>query len=172
MKKKSSSNLGGARPGAGRKKGGMNKATLEQKIVMESIKQRVMRIHEELINSQIILAKGYLQVFKIITKVGSKGQKIKSKPELVTDELEIIDAIDFEYGSGENPSTEIEYYFVVTTPPDNRAIDSLLDRTFGKAAQSIDVTSLGDKIQGITVEFVDNDNKNASNQRSEANAAS
>ncbi len=38
------------------------------------------------------------------------------------------------------------YYYITTKLPDNKAIDSLLDRTFGKAEGKLDVTSKGETI--------------------------
>lgn len=134
---------GGKRPGAGRKPGGLNKKTLEQKLVLDEIKQRVMRSKDGLINSQFILAQGYMQIYRIDSTIDKKGYKKKSKPVLVTSVEEITKAIDWKYADGKDPNTDTEYYFVATTPPDNRAIDSLLDRTFGKPAQSMELSNPG-----------------------------
>ena len=50
---------------------------------------------------------------------------------LVTNPGEIRCYLDGDY---DNDQT---YYYITTVTPDNRALDSLLDRTFGKATQTI-----------------------------------
>ncbi len=37
-----------------------------------------------------------------------------------------------------------DYYFVTNIPPDNKAIDSMLDRTFGKATQPVEVSDISE----------------------------
>ena len=39
-----------------------------------------------------------------------------------------------------NGDDEDDYYFITTERPDNRALDSLFNRTFGKAKETIDMT--------------------------------
>lgn len=134
-KKKSS--WGGKRENAGRDKGSKNKATLEQKIIMDEIKQRILRSADQLINSQMNLAQGVQMLYKIHTD--KKG--VRSKPELVTSQREIE-----EYLAGEYEGNNDDYYFITTERPDNRALDSLLDRTFGKATNNVDVKSDGKPI--------------------------
>ena len=48
--------------------------------------------------------------------------------------------LDHEFGDGEDPSNEDEYYFVMTAEPQNVAIESLLNRTFGKATENKNLT--------------------------------
>ena len=78
-------------------------------------------------------------LFKI-HKSEDKGKEVKSKPELVTNQTEIEEYLAGEYEDGD------DYYFITTTTPDNRALDSLIDRVFGKAQQKVDVTSKGEKV--------------------------
>ena len=142
---KNKSTLGGARPGAGRKKGGMNKATLERMEVEKELKQRVLRHAQRLYDAQFSLAQGLSFLFVIRTETDKKGNKRKLRPEQITSPT-IIEA----YLNGEYEEDDDEYYFITSKAPDNKAIDSLLDRTFGKAQQSVDVTSQGDKL-GVIV---------------------
>ena len=121
-------NWGGKRPNSGRPLGSMNKSTREQKEVENYYKDRVKDSIESLVNSQMNLAKGIQMLFKIHTN--SKGER--SKPELVTSQSEIE-----EYLAGDYDDSE-DYYFITTKAPDNKALDSLLDRTIGKASQKIE----------------------------------
>lgn len=114
---------GGYRPGAGRPRGSKNKLTKEARIREESVKERVLKSVEELVNAQLSLAKGSNFLYKI--KMRNVGNRRKPEHILVTDPDEIRRFLDGE--------TEDEYYYITTKSPDNKAIDSLLDRAFGKA---------------------------------------
>ncbi len=39
-----------------------------------------------------------------------------------------------------------EFYFITTKEPNNFAIDSMLDRTFGKSTNNVDITSGGKEL--------------------------
>lgn len=135
------SKKGGKMPGAGRKPGSLNKKTLEEKLIKEEMRQRILRSVQPLLDAQFSLAKGV----NLLYYVGKDSKGKNLKPELVTDRYTIeeylIGALDDSDG----------YYYITTERPDNKAIDSLLDRTFGKAMQSIDHTSDGEKMDFPTV---------------------
>ena len=132
---KKQSKWGGKRDNSGRAKGSTNKATKEQKLVEDEFKQRVLSSMNKLINSQMNLAEGCQMLFKIETYKykDKKGEwkEEKKKPVIVTDQSEIED-----YLAGDLED-EDDYYFLTTQKPDNKAIDSLVDRVFGRAKQSI-----------------------------------
>lgn len=124
---------GGARPGAGRKKGGKNAATIEKEAVLAQYRQKILGRADVIFNSQLSLVKGlsYLYVIKTI-----KG--VKQRPELIEDQATIEAYLAEELEEEEN-----EYYYITTTPPESRAIDSMLDRAFGKVKQDMDLTTNG-----------------------------
>lgn len=124
------SKWGGVRPNSGRPLGSTNKATRDKKEAEKYIKERIIKSVDNIINSQMNLAQGIQMLYRITTN--EKG--IKSKPELITNQFEIE-----QYLSGELEDEKNEYYFITTERPDNRALDSLLDRTFGKSRQNIGV---------------------------------
>lgn len=134
---------GGKREGAGRKEGSISKKTKEQNIVEEEFRQRVLKSMEELMNSQMNLAQGCQMLFRIEVTKDKSGKETRSKPELVTSQTTIE-----EYLAGELED-EDDYYFITTNKPDNKALDSLIDRVFGKAHQSLKV----DGNLGINVLF-------------------
>lgn len=115
---------GGVRPGAGRPKGSQNKATKE-KVKMEKLfNKKVMGSINRLFNAQMALAEGVMYLYRI-----DKDPKGKNdKPVIVTDPEEIQEFLADEIDSD-------SYYYISTERPDNRAIDSLLDRIFGKPKQ-------------------------------------
>ncbi len=128
---------GGARANSGRPKGSMNKATKKKKAVEEEFKQKVMRSATRLFNAQMAIAEGVKYLWRIDKDKDGK----KEKPVIVTDPDEIEEFLADEIDSG-------SYYYISTEKPDNRAIDSFLDRLFGRAVQSTDITSGGKPLTG------------------------
>lgn len=161
---------GGQRKGAGRKPGGKNKKTLEQKAVADAFNQRVMIAADALFNAQLKLATGSQKIFRIDeTEVDGK---IKRTHELVTDADEIKELLD-EHGGGDG-EVDGNYYYFQTVMPDNRAIDSLLNRALGKPKDSLDVNHGGEVkttstiiIQGVEGTQKPNDGTTGDNQSSE-----
>lgn len=131
---------GGYQPGGGRPKGSKSKATLTKEEADRQFKARVYQQSHRLQDAQFSIALGQQFLFKIKTY---KGQK--SDPQLVKDEEEIR-----AYLNGEFEGSPDEYYFMTTKEPDNKALDSLFNRGFGRAPESIDITSGGDPIDNIT----------------------
>jgi len=139
----------------GRPKGRKNDATLEKEAVLAAFKEKTMKAADILFTSQLHLAKGQTFLYKIEKElqIGPKGGKkyVRSKPILVTDQAEIEAYLQNEIVEGDvedENDPEATYYFLTTKEPDNKAADSLLDRTFGKSAQVIeaDITSKGERI--------------------------
>lgn len=135
----------GLKGGAARK-GTRNKATVDREKELEEFKNLTARRRKTLWSAQMVLAMGSIQVFRIDTETVGQGKNkktFKKKPVLVTNTEEIIKALDFEYAEGDDPNDEETYYFVTTKDAENKAIDSLLDRTFGKAKESVAVEHSG-----------------------------
>lgn len=131
---------GGKRPGAGRPKGKKSPAVIEREAALKAFRDRVAKNTERLMNSQMALAEGVSLLFRV-----DKDSKGKDQPAVqVTDPEEIKQYID---GDLDGDS----YYFITTKQPDNRALDSLFDRTYGKAQQNIKAE--GDL--GVTVALVE-----------------
>jgi hypothetical protein len=118
---------GGARKGAGRKKGSLNDETILRQQALREYRKRVSKVTDRLLNKQLSLAEGIQMLFRIHTdKKGNRG-----KPELVDDEYEIQC-----YLNGDFEGNDEDYYFITTAKPDNMAINSILDRTYGKPDQT------------------------------------
>ncbi|MCK5615203.1 hypothetical protein KAR91_75770 [Candidatus Pacearchaeota archaeon] len=124
---------GGARKGAGKPKG--HKLTKERKTFLQekrdvekAYQKSVMKLAGKLLKHQAQLAQGCSYLYRI--DKDAKGNK--KKPELVTSTTEIE---DHPVGNVDDPEA---YYYITTERPDNRAIDSMMDRTFGKATQKIE----------------------------------
>lgn len=142
---------GGARDNAGRPKGSKNQKTVEEETAREYFRKRVINSVSKLIDSQMNLARGVQYLFKIevIWKTGKDGKKFaeKQKPVIVKDKEEIASYLNGEF----DDKDDNDYYFLTTEKPDNKALDSLLDRVFGKAKQSIEHSGSID-LEGILEE--------------------
>lgn len=148
---------GGARPGAGRKKGGKNASSLAKDAALRAFRERVVNAADRLFNAQVSLATGTQMLFVVHTD--SKG--VRRKPEIVTDIHTItrfLDENEGEDGVMDNQYAEDskaeDYYFLTTTPPNNQALQSLLDRAFGKAVQNIDLDPEDKMLPGSFVGYV------------------
>jgi hypothetical protein len=120
----------------GRPKGALNKATLEKAKVQAAFEQRVMANADRLFNAQFSLAVGTSKVFRV-DEVGS-GKDKKRVHSLVTNEEEIKAFLDeCEGGSGEVNKV---FYYITTAQPDNKALDSLLNRGLGKVKETHELT--------------------------------
>jgi hypothetical protein len=125
---------GGKRPGAGRRAGSRNKKTLEKAAVMEAFNQRVMNAADRLFNAQLQLAVGSMKVFRIDEV--KTGNLVKRNHVQVTDVHEIKALLDEHEGN--NGEVDDKYYYFTDVPPDNRALDSLLNRTLGKPKETVE----------------------------------
>jgi hypothetical protein len=126
---------GGARPGAGRPKGKLNKVNEQRQKAKERFIARVNKMTDELFNAQATIAQGASYLYRV--DKDSDGHNLPA--ELVTDPKEIKKYIDDDLDSD-------SYYYITTERPDNRALDSMLNRAFGKPEEHIDLTSLGERL--------------------------
>jgi hypothetical protein len=68
-----------------------------------------------------------------------EGKVKRKKHVLVTNPDEIIAYLDSQLDEADDDGEQV-YYYITTKDSDNNALDSLLDRTFGKAAQVMEHT--------------------------------
>lgn len=141
---------GGARPGAGRPKGKKSPKTLEREEALKQFRERVSKNTDKLFNAQLNKALGHTMLFVKVRTKGSKGKPGRTYFERVEDEATIKQFLD----DPDSMNDDEHYYFITTKPADNKAIDSMLDRTYGKAQQNIDLTSGGGKIEPVTVRII------------------
>lgn len=152
---------GGAQPGAGRPKGKLNQSTIDAMAVKREYQDKIRRNAERLFAAQMSLATGVQMLFVIHTD--SKGTR--RKPEMITDpdtisrfleENQGVDGVLKSDAENRDPKSKVEdYYFLTTKIPDSRTISDMLDRAFGKADTTLDVTSNGQTIKGATITFED-----------------
>jgi hypothetical protein len=121
---------GGARAGAGRPKGKMEPQTIAKMAAKKAFEERVAKNAEMLFNAQISLAIGTQMLIKKVKHANGSWSKFA----VVDDPEEIIN-----YLNGAYKGSADVYHQITIDKPDSRAIDSLLDRSFGKAAQSLTV---------------------------------
>lgn len=114
-----------------RKKGlkALEEITIEE--IEKDFKRRVGHSAHKLLNAQMSIALGTQSLYKVIQGVDEKGKPTR-KHVLVTDDEEIREYLDDPtMMNGE------DYYYITTKQPDNNAINSALDRLFGKASTKI-----------------------------------
>lgn len=117
----------------GKKKGTKNGETIKKELAEQEFKNRILANIYELLSAQMKIAKGTSYLFKIVeTKKGGKEHI------LVDDPLKIKYVLDEVEGEGQ---LDNNYYYISTKQPDNRALDSLIDRVFGKAKETIDLNA-------------------------------
>lgn len=146
---------GGARTGAGRPKGGMNAATKRAMKAKKMYEDRARKHVTALLNAQLSLATGVQMLFVIHTD--SKG--VRRKPEMITDPETIKKFLDENKGrdgvlksdaeakaKSDSKSKVEDYYFLTTKVPDTKTISDMLDRIFGKAPATLDLTSGGERL--------------------------
>lgn len=150
----------------GRPKGLKNKKTLLAEEALKEYKERIIQSMNKIFQSQLTIAQGINQLWKIEKKVVGKGknQRIeKSRPILVTSESEIEEYLTGLIDSGNINDKEDTYYMITTKEPNNSAIDSMLDRTFGRPTQALvtkDPEGKDAPITSINVLPLGNDGKN------------
>lgn len=121
----------------GMPRGVKTRKVLEREKVLRSINQVIMDKAEKIIRASIIPALGMNFVYRIDEEKDVKGRVIKREHVLVEDPEEIALALDEMESGGNHP--EDKYYYVTTKAPDYRAGESLLNRAFGKAKESVAV---------------------------------
>lgn len=114
-----------------RKKGlkALEEITIEE--IEKDFKRRVGHSAHKLLNAQMSIALGTQSLYKVVQGVDEKGKPTR-KHVLVTDDDEIRNYLDDPtMMNGE------DYYYITTKQPDNNAINSALDRLFGKASTKV-----------------------------------
>lgn len=129
---------GGFRPGSGLKKGTILNKTRERMVILKAFQDRVMKNVDQFYTAQHSLATGIQYLFKIVSHYEGK-KLVKGKPQIVTDPQEIANYLDSEFGEGPEVNSDTEYYFMTAERPDGKAIANMLDRTFGKPAQALEL---------------------------------
>jgi len=127
---------GGARPNSGRPKGSLSEATKEKIKVEAALHVRILGAVDRLFNSQLALAEGVMHLYRV-DETG-EGKNKRREHVLVTDPTEIKEVLDETDGAG--GVVDETYYYISTKAPDNKAIDSMLDRVFGKALTKTEIT--------------------------------
>jgi hypothetical protein len=127
---------GGKRQGSGQKAGKKTKKTLEKLKIMEAYKQRVMKHADTIFNAQLANAKGNIFIYEVIEELNENGKKTGKKKHILVDDPHTIQEV-LDKNQGQSGLVDDDYFIVTTAKPDNQAIGDMLDRTFGKATQTI-----------------------------------
>ena len=107
---------------------------MTREAALRAFRDKVAAVADQLFITQFNMARGGQFLFHV--KTVGKGAKARRETVVVTD-VELIKL----YLMEELDNTDEDYYFISTKAANNQALDSLLNRTFGTAQQSIDLTS-------------------------------
>ena len=136
----------------GRPKGSKSPRTIERDEYLNAIKDRGAKMAQQLLGSQALIAHGTHTLMRIdetttyrdTGRMDKKGNPVKNKYttrefKVVTNPEEIEKVLnEFEDVDGAGVVDE-KYYFVTHKEPQNQAIDSILNRTFGRPTESIEI---------------------------------
>jgi len=128
---------GGKRPGAGMPKGTKIQRTIEKERTLKEYQEMIRNHALQLFHAQKVLAFGSYTLF-VVEHYEDESGKIQKRKVLVED-TEMMEAIlnNPDMVQGDN------YVVIQTNSPDKFTIDSMLDRAFGKATQSLDANIQG-----------------------------
>lgn len=144
----------------GRPKGRRSRYDIEKTNTERLYKRMIVRSVRKIAYAQLSLARGCQYLFKLEKEYDEKQKRYVIKPgtkaQVVKDRQEIADYLAGEYDNSE----EADYYFITTEKPDIKAIDSALDRVFGKATQNTNVNvrfSMSDLLNELEGKVVENE---------------
>lgn len=141
------SKRGGVRPGSGRKKGKLEPQTIEKMKIKTEMERRIARNADRLLNAQMTVALGaqyLIKRTKVPYKRNGKTYYRWGNYQRVTDPDEMLGYLD-----GAFKDSEDQYYMLTAEKPDVKAIDSMLDRAFGRAPQNLKIQD--DRRDPITI---------------------
>lgn len=136
---------------AGRKKGKKTLKAMQREEALNHFRERTIKVTDILFDSQLSIAKGLQYLFRIdkeFVKTGTskKGEQRgfwrAKKPVQVTSPEEMRQFLEDEFVNGDVQDEFDEsasFYFLTAVPPNNQAIDSLMDRTHGRAKSELEV---------------------------------
>jgi hypothetical protein len=128
----------------GRPPGRRNTKTIAREAAAQQYQQLVLQRLLPVFEHQYSLVKGTAHLFRIEEKAnGAKEHVLVQNPDEIGDVLSQMD-------SWEGQVVNDQYYYITVKAPESRAIDSMLDRAIGKAAQKVDLTGKLE-LQGVTV---------------------
>jgi hypothetical protein len=130
---------------------GQQPKTIERDAAIKEFRQRVADNAERLFDYQHSLAKGAQYLFRIDKEWIKTGQKKNGeengywrnkKPVQVESPEEMRQYLEDEFVNGDAENDQdpsASFYFLVARDPQNQAIDSMLDRAFGRSKSELDV---------------------------------
>lgn len=124
---------GGARPGAGRKKGSVTQKTLDMQAALKRYRERANRIGDALFESKVTEALGYHKMVRI--ELGKKNKKtgtITKTKELYT----VTDPEEFDHLLATGV-LDVDYMLVVAAHPNYKAAESIENRSWGKPTETV-----------------------------------
>lgn len=132
--------VGGARKGAGRKRGKKLPKTIERQAALLKYQELGMAAARKLFQVQMMASLGTHKMIVVTEDELGVPHVTTVKDQDKMDKL----LLNGDYGK--------DYMVVAGHAPDTRAADAILDRTFGRPIQSTDITSNGKSIDVFSPE--------------------
>lgn len=148
-----SKGAGGARPGAGRKPGSLSQKTKTAMAVKKEINARIAANADKLLNAQLGLALGETFLF-VKRPIEDKDGKVTRHETEVVEDLDIIKEYVDDDGYSLNNNGD-DYYFISRKGANNQAIESLLNRGFGKATEKVEIEGGFFKANTLNINIID-----------------
>jgi len=127
-------NRGGYREGSGQPKGTKSEKTLLKEQIRAEMHQRVFKVSQKILSAQMVVAIG---THKMIQIMKGPGDTVVTRTIRDTDEMQkLLD--EGVYG--------VDYIVLIGKEPDWKAGESILNRTFGKAKETIDINATVENI--------------------------
>jgi len=146
---------GGYMPGGGRPKGSKSKTTIEREQILEQIKATIAGRATKIVESQTVAAFGTHRVLRLTRDL--EGKITNSSIVFETSEIDRLISAG-EYGR--------DYIFASGADPDWRAGESLLNRTFGKPKDTLELLpplepdeNLKESVDNLLTKYLNGGNK-------------
>lgn len=120
----------------GRPKGRKNDATIEKEIARKAYEQWVLNKLDPLFQRQLLAALGVVFIYR--KEHHGTGASKRIEHVQLTEDYEIADALDRIANNENGFSADDGFCYIMAKAPDTRAIDSMLNRSIGPAAQKIE----------------------------------
>lgn len=135
-------------PGPGRPKGTQSEHTKLMVKAKQKFNARASKLAMRLLSSQAIIALGTHTLMRL--------DPLTKKATVVRDDKE-IEAVFNEFANVDDSGiVNGKYYFITHGEPNNMAIESILNRVWGKAKESLDLTTGGEALNAPNKEEIDN----------------
>lgn len=126
----------GRKPGPGLPKGYKFQHTLERETARRHFEGRILAELDPLIDAQLDLSKGLMVMF---SREKDKDGKRTGRMYRVVNPEEMLELLNGKNDQGKDNENGEEYYYLSAKDPDQKMLDSLMNRVFGRPKETLEV---------------------------------